>query len=336
LALRSGKVPVEVLQNVIFKHLGVKREEVVLGPRVGVDGALVKVGNRVLISSMDPITGALERIGWLAVNVNANDIATFGVRPTLFSSCMLLPPGATETMVESISKQMDIAAKKLNIAIIGGHCEITPSITHPIIIGTAMGITEKNSYVTSSSAKPGNSLILTKGTGIEGTAILATDKKELLAKHFSQTFLTRATDFFGRISIVEEAVSAFETGGVMAMHDPTEGGVAGGIQEMADASKVGVRVFETKIPIQKETLEICEFFKIDPLQLISSGALLIAAKHTFAARIVETLKKRGINSFVIGKFLKEPNKRVLVGKNGSEKPLVRPLSDHLWVALKRK
>jgi hydrogenase expression/formation protein HypE len=336
LVLRSGKVPVEVLQNIIFKHLGVKRKEVILGPRVGVDGALVKVGNRVLISSMDPITGALERIGWLAVNVNANDIATFGVRPTLFSSCILLPPDATETMIESISKQMDIAAKKLKIAIIGGHCEITPSITHPIIIGTAMGIAERNSYVTSSGVKPGNSLILTKGAGIEGTAILATDKKELLVRHFSQTFLTRAIDFFRHISVVEEAVSAFETGGVLAMHDPTEGGVAGGIQEMADASKVGVRVFETKVAIQKETSEICEFFKIDPLQLISSGALLIAAKHTFATRIVETLKKRGINSFVIGKFLKEPNKRILVSKDGSERPLVRPLSDHLWVALKRK
>jgi hydrogenase maturation factor len=335
-ALPSGKVPVEVLQNIIFKHLGVKRKEIVLGPRIGVDGAVVEVGNKVLITSMDPITGALERIGWLAVNVNANDIATFGVRPALFSSCMLLPSGTTDATVETISKQMDTAAKKLEIAIIGGHCETTPGITHPIIIGTAMGIAEKKGYVTSGGAKPGNSLILTKGAGIEGTAILATDRKELLQRQFSQTFLSKATDFFGRISIVEEALSAFETSGVTAMHDPTEGGIAGGIQEMADASKVGVRVFETRIPVQKETLEICKFFKIDPLQLISSGALLIATKHDFAEKIVETLKKNRINASVIGEFLKEPEKRVLVSKNGSEKLLVRPLSDHLWAALKRK
>jgi hydrogenase maturation factor len=336
LALPSGKVPIEVLQKIIFKHLGVKRKEIVLGPHVGVDGAVVEVGNKVLITSMDPITGALERIGWLAVNVNANDIATFGIRPTLFSSCILLPPGATDATIETISKQMDTAAKKLEIAIIGGHCETTPGITHPIIVGTAMGITKKNNYVTSGGAKPGNSLILTKGAGIEGTAILATDRKELLQRQFSQTFLSRATDFFDCISIVEEAVSAFETGGVTAMHDPTEGGVAGGIQEMADASKVGVKVFETKIPIQKETLEICKFFKIDPLQLISSGALLIAAKHAFAESIVETLKKRGINASIIGEFLKEPDKRVLVSTNGSKSSFVRPFSDHLWMALKRK
>lgn len=335
MALPPGKVPIEILENIIFKHLGAKRKEVILGPLVGVDGAVVEAGSKVLITSIDPITGALERIGWLAVNVNANDIATFGVRPTLFSSCMLLPPGISESMIESISKQMDMAAKKLEIAIISGHCETTLGIKHPIIVGTALGFTEKNHYVTSSGAKPGNKLILTKGGGIEGTAILATDKKETLQKHFSKAFLDGATAFFERISIVEDAVSAFETGGVTGMHDPTEGGVAGGIQEMADASRVGVKVFETEIPIHKETREICRFFKIDPLQLISSGALLIAAKRDFANKIVEILKKRGITAEIIGEFLKQPKKRVLIRNNGSEIPLVRPVSDHLWTALER-
>lgn len=336
MGLHSGKVPIEILEKIIFKHLGTERREVILGPRVGVDGAVVEMGNKVLITSIDPITGALERIGWLAVNVNANDIATFGVRPTLFSSCMLLPQGASETTIETISKQMDTAAKKLEMAIISGHCETTPGITHPIIVGTAMGITEENRYVTSSGAKPGNKLILTKGAGIEGTAILATDKKEMLRKQFGKTFLSKAAAFFDHISIVEDAVSAFETEGVMGMHDPTEGGAAGGIQEMADASGVGVKVFETEIPIHKETLEICKFFKIDPLQLISSGALLIATKHDFAEKIVEVLKKREITASVIGEFLKDPEKRILVNKNGSETSLVRPVSDHLWAALEQK
>lgn len=336
MALPSGKVPIEILENIIFKHLGAERKEVILGPRVGVDGAVVEVGNKALITSIDPITGALERIGWLAVNVNANDIATFGVRPTLFSSCMLLPPGTCETTIENISKQMDTAAKKLEIAIISGHCETTPGITHPIIVGTAMGITEKKHYVTSGGAKPGNKLILTKGAGIEGTAILATDKKETLQKQFGKAFLSKAAAFFDHISIVEDAVSAFGTGGVTGMHDPTEGGVAGGIQEMADASGVGVKVFEAEIPIHEETLEICRFFKIDPLQLISSGALLIATKHDFAEKILKVLKKRGIRAAVIGEFLKETKERILINKNGSETPLVRPVSDHLWAALEQE
>lgn len=334
--LPSGKVPVDILQDTIFKHLGVKRKEVVLGPRVGVDGAIVEIGNKVLITSMDPITGALERIGWLAVNVNANDIATFGVRPTLFSSCILLPEHATEKTVEIITKQLDTAAKRLEIAIIGGHCETTPGITHPIVVGSAIGITGKNRYVTASGAKAGDSLILTKGVGIEGTAILATDKQELLKSYFSKAFLRKASSFFNRISVVEDAVLAFGTGGVTAMHDPTEGGTSGGIHEIADASNVGIEVFEAKMPTHKETLKICEFFKIDPLQLISSGALLIAARQNLANKIVEKLKQNGIEAAIIGEFLKEPEKRVLVRKNGREEALVRPLSDHLWKALKQE
>jgi len=335
LTLPSGKVPIKVLENIIFKHLGTKRSEVILGPRLGVDGAVVEVGEKVLITSMDPITGALDQIGWLAVNVNANDIATFGVHPTLFTACMLLPHGTTEATIETISKQMDTAAKKIEMAIIGGHCETTPGIAHPIIVGTAMGITDKNHYVTSSGAKPGDRLILTKGAAIEGTAILATDKNELLQSRFSRAFLSRAAGFYRRISVVEDALLAFRTEGVVAMHDPTEGGVAGGIQEMADASKTGVNVIESQIPIEKETAEICEFFKIDPLQLVSSGALLIAAKQTSAERIVSTLQKHEINASIIGEFLRNPATRDMVGADGVTKPLVRPVSDHLWKALKQ-
>jgi hydrogenase maturation factor len=334
--LPPGKAPADVLQGIVFKNLGSERKEVVLGPHVGVDGAIVEVDNKAMITSIDPITGALERIGWLAVNVNANDIATFGIRPTLFSSCILLPERTQEKTVETVCKQMNMAAKKLEIAIIGGHCETTPGITHPIVIGSAVGITEKNRYVTSSGAKAGDTLILTKGVGVEGTAILATDKQKLLKGRFSDAFLRRASDFFSRISVVEDAVLAFERGGVTAMHDPTEGGVAGGIHEIADASNVGVKVFDAKMPIPEETLEICKFFKIDPLRLISSGALLIAAKKDFANGVVETLEKSGIEAAIIGEFLKEQGKRVLVRKNGKEEPLVRPLSDHLWKALKRE
>lgn len=334
--LPLGKVPVDILQHVVFKNLGFERKEVVLGPHVGVDGAIVEVGNKAIISSMDPITGALERIGWLAVNVNANDIATFGIRPAFFSSCILLPEHTGEKTIETMCKQMDIAAKKLKVAIIGGHCETTPGIIHPAIIGSAVGITEKNCYVTSGGAKADDTLILTKGVGIEGTAILATDKQELLKGRFDNVFLRRASDFFSRISVVEDAVLAFEKGGVTAMHDPTEGGVAGGIHEVADASNLGVKVFEAKMPIPEETLEICKFFKIDPLQLISSGALLIAAKKGFAEGVVETLEKSGIKAAIIGEFLKEQGKRVLVRKNGKKKPLARPSSDHLWKALKQK
>jgi len=332
--LPLGKIPIDILEEVVFKNLGVKREEVVLGPLAGFDGAVIDVGNKSLIVSMDPITGAIERIGWLAVNINANDIATFGVEPAFFFSCILLPENAGRETVEIISTQMDKAAKNLGIAIAGGHCEVTPGLTNPIVIGCTMGITEKGNYVTAGGAKSGDKLILTKSAGIEGTAILAADREEQLKKALNSIMLRNAKKFYKNISVLKDALTAFKTGGVNAMHDPTEGGVAGGIHEMADASNLGVRIFEEKIRIQPETIKICEFFKIDPLQLISSGALLISVKPEFSDKIIEELKQKQIHASMIGEFLEKVRDRIIIRKNGKIQALPRPISDHLWLALR--
>jgi len=284
---------------------------------------------------MDPITGALKRIGWLAVNISANDVATFGVQPIFFSSCILLPENSGEKIIQSICHQIDQAAQKIGVAVIGGHSEVTPRLDRPIVIGFSIGVTEKGRYVTSGGAKPGDRLILTKGAGIEGTAILAADRRGLLRKKFDDSFLRTAEGFFNLISVVKEATLAFEAGGVTAMHDPTEGGVAGGIHELADASKVGFKVFEEKIPIAQETLKVCEFFKIDPLQLIGSGSLLISARSDSTSKIVNVLASNNIEASVIGEVSKSPEDRILQRKDGSKVELVRPLYDHLWLALEK-
>ncbi len=333
--LPFGKIPIDILKEVVYKNLGVKRKEVVLGPSAGFDGAVIDVGDKSLIVSTDPITGAIERIGWLAVNINANDIATFGVEPAFFLSCILLPENADRKTVETICVQMDRAAKKLGMAIAGGHCEVTPELAHPIVVGCAMGITGKGNYVTAGGAKAGDKLILTKTVGIEGTAILASDKEKQLKRAVSMSLLNKAKQFFDQISVVKEAVTAFKTGGVNAMHDPTEGGVAGGVHEIADASNLGFRIFEEKIPICKETMEICRFFEIDPLYLIASGSMLIATKKKWADEIVETLKENRVQANVIGELLPSPEKRTIKCKDGSENELARPVCDHLWVALEK-
>lgn len=333
--LPPGKIPIDILKEIVFKNLGIKREEVVLGPSAGFDGAVINVGNKSLVVSMDPITGAIERIGWLAVNINANDIATFGVEPAFLFSCILLPEKADKKIIETICVQMDRAAKDLGMAIVGGHCEVTPELANPIVVGCAMGITEKGNYVTAGGAKPGDKLIMTKSAGIEGTAILASDREEQLKKSMNAITLQKAKDFYNQISVVKDAVTAFKTGGVHAMHDPTEGGLAGGIHEMADASNLGVKVLEEKIQVQPETMKICNFFKVDPLQLISSGALLISAKPEFAEKIVKRLQQERISTSVIGEFLENPQTRTMVRKNGKIQTLPRPSSDHLWLALMR-
>ncbi len=335
--LPLGKVPVEILREIVFKNLGAKRSEVVLGPSAGFDGAVIDLGDKSLITSMDPITGAVERIGWLAVNVNANDIATFGVKPAFFSSCIMLPENASRETIEAICSQMDAAAKNLEIAIVGGHCEVTPEFANPVVVGCAVGVTDKGCYVTAGGAKPGDKLLLTKSAGLEGTAILAAEQYSLLLDGgVSEKLLKSAQRFFEKISVVPEGVLAFKTGGVNAMHDPTEGGVFGGIHEMADASNLGVKVFEERIPVAEETREICKFFNIDPFQLISSGAMLIAANPNYVDKIVENLKAQKIAVSVIGEFLDVSEKHVLISRDGSETRLPRPLCDHLWLALTKR
>ena len=333
--LPPGKIPIDILKEVVFKNLGAPRKEVTVGPKTGVDGAVLDLGNKSVIVSMDPITGAIERIGWLAVNVNANDIATFGVEPAFLFSCLLLPEGADKKMVQTISTQMSSAAQELGIAIVGGHCESTPGLANPIVVGCIMGLTEKGKYVTAAGAKSGDKIILTKSAGIEGTAILATDREEQLKKVFSQPILDGAKHFYNQISVVKDALTAYRTGGVHAMHDPTEGGILNGIHEMADAAGLGARVFEEKIIIEPETAKICRFYEIDPLQLISSGALLIAAEPQSADKIMENLAQERIYADIIGEFNPTPNKRILMQADESAEMLPRPVSDHLWLALSR-
>jgi hydrogenase maturation factor len=333
--LPPGKIPVNLLKEIVFKNLGAKRKEVIVGPSAGIDGAVLDLGDKSLVISMDPITGAVERIGWLAVNVNANDVATFGVEPAFFFSCILLPEHTDRKLVETISYQIDSAAKEFGIAVVGGHCESTPGLAKPIVVGCMVGFTEKGRYVTAGGAKPGDKLILTKSAGIEGTAIIATECEKALKKNLHPTTLQAAKNFYTQISVVKDALTACKTGGVHAMHDPTEGGIAGGIHEIADASNLGVRVSEKEILVKPETAEICNFFRIDPLQLISSGALLISAKTKLANKIIESLRLNQVQAAIIGELNENVSERILVRKTGKMETLPRPLSDHLWTAIKK-
>jgi hydrogenase maturation factor len=228
---------------------------------------------------------------------------------------------------------MDRAARKLGIAVAGGHCEVTPGLTCPIVVGCTLGIAEKDKYVTSAGAKNEDKLILTKSAAIEGTTILASDREGMLRKTLNTATLRKAKKMFSQTSVVKDAITAFKTGGVDAMHDPTEGGVIGGIYEMAEASNVGVNVLEERIHVRPETRSICRFFDIDPLKLVSSGALLIAARPDASAKIVENLRQKRIRASVIGSFVSDPKKRTLTSRNGAVRALPKPASDHLWRAL---
>jgi hydrogenase maturation factor len=324
-----GKIPAKMLEQIVFKHLGAKRNDVIVGPSRGEDAAIIKGDGIKFVTSCDPISGAINRLGWLAVHIAANDIATRGVKPSWYLSCILLPKNDRNKLIE-ICRNMDSAAKKLNIAIIGGHSEVTPGISHPIIVGFCAGVVKNNKYYLTGGAKPGSKIVLTKGAGIEGTGIIASDLKKIIVNHFNSELATKAERYLDFISVVPEALLASKVEGVLAMHDPTEGGVAGGLNEIADASQCGFKVYEKDIFVSEETGKICSFLKIDPLKLISSGSLLIAVKDQNKDVLLEKMKKRGIKASIIGEFLTDKSVRFIERLNGREKKLSMPQSDELW------
>lgn len=323
-----GKVPPEVLEKIVFNRLGVEDKRVIVKSGVGIDAAAIEFGEKVLIASSDPITGAEKHIGFYAINVNANDVATFGAKPRWFLATILLPENAHENLLEEIMEDMHKSAEKLGISIVGGHTEVTVGLNRPIVIGTMLGEVKREKLVKSNGSKAGDVIILTKGAGIEGTAIIASEKEKELRKVFGDELVERAKRFLEEISVVKEALIAAEIG-VHAMHDPTEGGIANGFHEMADAARLGFRVYYDKIPIAEETKKMCEYFNLDPLALISSGSLLIAAPKEKAEKVVNAIRKEGIKVAIVGEFLEDKNVKVLV-KDGKEIPLKRPETDEIW------
>ncbi len=321
--MEPGKLPPEILEKLVFSRIPSRGRGVIVGPGTGIDAAAMKVEGT-LVASSDPITGATKMIGFYAVHVNANDVAVMGAEPRWFLTTILLPENADESLLEGIVEGISREAEKLGVAVVGGHTEVTPGLDRPIVIGTMLGEAEK--LVRPDGARPGDAIVMTKWAGLEGTAIIASEREEELRGVFGESLVERAKSLIEYLSIVPEARILREFAN--AMHDPTEGGVLNGLHEMADASKLGLRVFADRIPIREETKRICNFYGLNPLALISSGSLLAAVPRDNARFVVEKLLAKGINAAIVGEFLGE-KKRVMI-RGGDEGPLPRPATDELW------
>jgi hydrogenase maturation factor len=332
--LLPGKVPPEILQKIVFAKLGTSDSDVLLGPKLGEDAAVIRVGEKVIIAATDPITGSISDVGWLSVIVNANDIATFGIRPRWFLVTILLPTDSTPDQLQQIVKQIDEVCQNLGIAVAGGHSEITEGIDKPIVVGFMVGMTDEGNYVTSSGARPGDSIIITKTIAMEGTSILATEGEEVLAKKIPATTISHAKNLKSQLSVVTEGVAAFETGFVTAMHDPTEGGLSNGLHELCDASNVGFEIYSDAIPVDESTLKICSALDVDPMELISSGCMIICCGKENVNEVVNTIRSRGVSPTVIGQIVEDSKRRILITDSDGI-PLSRPATDALWDALKK-
>lgn len=325
--MKFGKVPPEVLKIFVYPFSGTKRNEVLVHSSFGEDCSVIDFGDYVAVLSTDPITCADKNSGSLSVYVACNDIAACGAEPIGILVTLLLPIGSDREVLKDIIKTIHEAAKKINIEVLGGHTEVTPAVTKPVISATAIGIAAKHNYVTSSGAKPGDDVIVTKYLGLEGTFILASDFGDYLKEKLNESVIDNALTFIDQISVIEDGLVA-AAAGVTAMHDITEGGLLGACFEVAEASGTGMDILRESLPILQETASICELFDIDPLGLISSGSMLITS--TNGKKVIKALNDRGINAHIIGKVTEGGN--YIVSK-GRKVPFVPPDRDELYKAI---
>jgi hydrogenase maturation factor len=299
-ALGPGKLPPRLLQRLLRWH-GAADRRVLVGPGCGIDAAVVALGRRRLILKCDPVTFTAERVGWYAVQVNANDVAVMGGRPAWFQPTILVPPGTSTRAIMAIAREIHEACRGLAVAVTGGHTEVTDAVTRPVVAGDMQGLLVASRVITAGGARPGDRVLLTKAAGIEGTAILAEERLRELTTALPAA-VVRAARRLRRhpgISVVQEAVVAARHG-ASAMHDPTEGGIRAGLHEIAFASGVRLDVDLGRIPVLPQTEAICRHYDIDPLGLIGSGALLVALPARRASRLLRAWERHGIPGQTIG------------------------------------
>jgi hydrogenase maturation factor len=302
--LPTGKLDAEILRKLLQRY-SITDEKVLLGPRIGEDAAAIDMGERVLITTTDPITFATDEIGYYSVMVNANDIATTGAEPRWYTVTILLPEAQdNENLANTIFEQIHRACENLNISLIGGHTEITHGLDRPILVGQMMGEVQKEALITTAGAEPGDLILLSKGICIEGTSIIAREKEEdLLVRGISRDVVERAQRFLfdPGISVVKEARLACHAGLIHSMHDPTEGGLANGLHELAMAAGIQIEVERDCIPIYDESRVLCDAFGLDPLGVIASGSLLITASPAESEKILERAHGNGVPMTRIGR-----------------------------------
>jgi hydrogenase expression/formation protein HypE len=322
-----GKLPPDVLASLLARFPN-RDSRVLIGPRPGEDAAVIDLGAQCLVAKTDPITFASDEIGWYAVNVNANDIATMGATPQWFMTTLLLPEGRmTRPMIEGLFEQIRSACEALDVTMVGGHTEVTYGIERPIVVGMMLGTVARDKMITTGGAQIGDALIVTKGVPIEATALIARDRAEALRGKFSDEFLSRCAGFLHQpgISVVRDAAIALGAGRVHAMHDPTEGGLITGLWEMAEAANHRLRI-DPSGALLEEGRALCEAVGIDPLGAIASGALLIAAHPDDGPAMIAALEAGGIHAFHIGQVEDGP---ILVTDRRSGQTLPRPLRDEI-------
>lgn len=307
--MKAGKLKESILKRSVLKQLHTRNKEVLAKPSVGGDyGAIAVSEELAVVLSSDPVTLSREEIGSSAIMAACNDVACSGATPCGVSVTMLLPTSFNEDELRELMKEMDNACQECGVDILSGHTEVTRGVKAPVVVVTAMGTAKRDAMIHSSGVRPGMDIVATKWVGLEGTSILAKEREEELRTRYAKPFIDNAKVFGQMMSVIPEAAVAIKSG-ACAMHDVSEGGIFGALWELAESAGVGLEIDLKKIPIRQETVEICEFFDLNPYKILSGGCLLIATND--GNGMVSELEKAGIPATVIGKAT-DSNDRVLL------------------------
>ena len=307
--LPAGKAPAGLLAE-LLAGLPTSDPALLLGPAVGEDAAVIDFGagqSDLLVAKSDPITFASEEIGYYAVNICANDLAVTGATPRFYLPTILLPAGKTAAAdIRRIFEQIGAACRQLGVAVAGGHSEITPAVNQTVVAGTMLGLARRGAVFGSHGARPGDLVLLAGSAAVEGTSIIAREmRSELMARGWPASELDLAARYLYEpgVSILRPALLAARAGLVTAMHDPTEGGIATALQEIAIAAGVGLQIDLDAIPMTTLTARLCQEFGLDPLGVIASGALLATAAPPAVDPLQQLWAAHGWSSAVIGQVV---------------------------------
>ncbi len=331
-----GKINLEQFRSLILPHLGAGSERVLVSPMIGVDAGVVDLGNdRVLIVAEDPIFPAAglswKDFGWFTVHIGASDVAVMGVPPQFMTYSLLLSPGTTFQTVEEIVRSVHEAAEGLRIAIVGGHTGTYPAVTVPIVGGiTVFSVAGKGDYVTSAGARIGDRVLLTKGPAIEATGLLAVVFEDYLASRMSAERYGKARQRVYDVTVVKDALTAKAHGRVTAMHDATEGGVVGGLFEVANASRVGMWIEESRFIFPEEVEETCGLLGIEPLEAISEGSLILTVNPEDSRKVLDALNGNNLPASDVGEVVPESEGCWLARRDGTLRELAIPPQDPFW------
>jgi len=331
--MKIGKLDNETLERVVLGRIGKPREEVIVGPGIGEDCAVLDFGEYECVLSTDPITAGASRVGTLAVHISCNDVASNGIEPMAIMLTVLLPPSTTEEEVEEIARQADEAAKELGVQIIGGHTEVTDAVTQPLISAVAIGRAPRSENKTKGDVPCvlcGDLLVVTKKLALEGTALAAEQRESDLRAYLTEEELAHAKAMLGRISVVKEGVIAGRSG-VKAMHDVTEGGALGAVWEVCARAGAGAEIEAAALPFDDVTMTVCAVLGLDPMRLISSGSMLICLSEEQWKALCGKLAEAGIEASVIGR-IKDPAEGItLIMKNGEREEIGPPGPDEIYL-----